>query len=124
MKRLPREVERPPMSVAIAEGAKRVAITGRAVEPEVGTWLCPLIDDIHHAAVAAEHDEVVLDLRHLEHANAALWRCLVYWLRVLRRDEAARYQLRVFAAPTHRWQIIGMSTLKVIGADRLRVEEV
>jgi hypothetical protein len=114
-------VSRPPLLVVVAGGG--MELSGRAADPEVAGWLCPLIDDVHKAAVATEMTKVVLDVRRLEHANAALWRCLVYWVRVLRRDAAARYDLEVLAAPAHGWQIVGMASLRIIGADRLRVQE-
>lgn len=93
-----------------------VRMTGVMREPDVGSWLVPLIEEIHAGALEAKLDEVVLDIRTLEYANAALWRCLVLWLKRI-RDASETYRLRLISNPVHRWQSVGVPALKVFGLD-------
>jgi hypothetical protein len=104
-----------------ARGQDRVALRGVLREPEVGAWLGPLFRKVHDAAVAAQVARVALDLRDLEYGNAAVWKCLVFWLKLAREDAQARYKLVILTARKHRWQEIGMSALRVFGGDRLEV---
>jgi hypothetical protein len=98
-------------------------ISGSLREANVGEWLMPLIDQIHADSMAAGTSEVIVDIRHLVYANAAMWTCLVGWLRILRRDKQARYNLRIRSEPGYRWQQVGIPMLVVFGADRLIVEQ-
>lgn len=119
----PLELERGSARVFVNKGdGAGVRIEGVLREENVAAWFHPLIEDVHRAAVEAGLAEVVLDIRGLEYANASVWSCLVQWLRLLRQDARARYTLRVLSEPTYRWQNVGMSALRVFGADRLVVE--
>lgn len=118
----PRLVERASLRVRVGGGqGNQIVIEGVLREVDVGVWLTPLIDEVHQEAVAQALGEVVLDLRPLEYANASVWRCLVLWVRQIRRDPEARYNLRLLSEPKHRWQGIGISALRAFGADRLIV---
>lgn len=100
----------------------RVTIEGIMREPDAEAWLCPLLLQVHQAAVERRVGEVVLDLRRLGYANAALWKCLVYWLRLMRHEHVARYGMRVLTKPGCRWQRVGAEALGKLSADRFIVE--
>jgi hypothetical protein len=122
MKLVPRAVERPPFRLHTPESDDhRVVLEGVLREPDPAAWLCPLIDDIHARAKEYRARHVALDLRALQYANAAAWKCIVYWLRTLKEDPEAHYQLRVLADEEHRWQKVGMSALRVFGGERLEI---
>jgi hypothetical protein len=107
--------------ISLATGGTTLRIAGSLREKDVGAWFEPLIQQIHAAATEHAVPEVVLDLRDLEYANAALWSCLVDWLRLIRREMRQTYKLRLRSGP-HGWQRIGVPTLIVFGVDRLIVE--
>jgi hypothetical protein len=105
-----------------AQGGRVVEISGVLREHDEGMWLKRLVADIHAAAVARRLEEVTVDLRGLTYCNATAWKCFVQWLRLLREDPAARYQLRVISSPDVRWQLVGMAALRAFGGDRLVIE--
>lgn len=105
-----------------------IRLTGVMREPNVGTWLAPLIDEIDRVAIEQRMREVVLDIRGLAYANVALWRCLVLWLKRIRTRPDAHYNVRLISDSGHRWQQIGVPTLRVFGkdsrgTDRLIIQE-
>jgi hypothetical protein len=123
MSSTPSRVVRGAVQVRIWEqGHNIVALVGVISEPDVARWLQPLLEDIHQAALVRGLDEVILDIRNLEYANAALWKCLVVWLKRIREPRERIYGLRLRANDQHRWQQIGVPTLRIFGADRLRVD--
>ena len=107
--------------VRVAATGPTLTISGILREPEVGSWLIPLVEEMHQSAVEEALEELVLDLRNLEYGNASIWKCLVHWLKLAREDPRARYRLRVRSSAGRRWQEIGMSALRVFGGDRLVV---
>jgi hypothetical protein len=115
-----RQVKRPTALLSVA--SQTVRISGVLREMQTDEWLSPLLNDVHEQAVAAGLPEVVLDLRDLSYANAALWKCIVDWLKLLRRDTRGSYSLRVRSDPRHRWQQLGLPALGVFGAERLILE--
>jgi hypothetical protein len=90
----------------------------READPE--SWLGPLVDELHGAALSARVETVEVDLRELQYANAAAWKCFVYWLKRM-TDDNAQYRLHFLCDDAHRWQQVGMSTLRVFGGDRVQV---
>lgn len=118
---LPRPIVRSALRV-VSPGAATLVLEGVFREPNAEEWFCPLVDDVHRRAVTEDYPEVVLDLSNLEYANASAWKCFVYWLRKLRADERAHYNLRIRTNQRHRWQRIGMPSLIVFGQDRLIIE--
>jgi hypothetical protein len=98
-----------------------VVLEGVLREPEPAKWLCPFIDDIHRQANEHEIKEVELDLRPLEYANAAAWKCIVYWVRLLKEPSMTPYQLHVIGDQKHRWQQVGITTLRIFGEKRLKI---
>ena len=117
-----RTVQRGTAGVVTGREPGTVELTGIMREAEVASWLAPLFEELHRSAVMSAMRMVVLDLRKLEYANAAVWTCLVRWVKLLREDPESRYTLRVLSEPTFKWQQVGMSALRVFGADRLIVE--
>jgi hypothetical protein len=77
-----------------AAGGNSIAFTGTLREVSVGEWLNPLIQKVHAQAIGRGMSEIVVDIRELVYANAAMWTCLVGWLRMLRSDPGATYNLR------------------------------
>jgi hypothetical protein len=69
-----RQVRRPTALVSIT--SQTVRISGVLREIDTDEWLSPLLSDVHEQAVAHALPEVVLDLRDLTYANAALWKCI------------------------------------------------
>jgi hypothetical protein len=113
---------RGPLRVAAPKDSYNVvALEGVLREQDPAAWLCPLIDEIHARATRERFKEVVLDLRPLEYANAAAWKCIVYWVRLLKETSDSPYRLRIYADDKHRWQQVGMSALRVFGQDRLEI---
>ena len=110
-------------SLSVGEvGSNIVHIEGILREPDVQVWLSPIIESVHRSAVRAALAEVILDIRKLEYANAAAWRCLVQWLHLIHRDVKANYTLRIRSQPAYRWQVVGMSTLRIFGDEHLIIE--
>ena len=101
--------------------ANTIVFEGVLREPNPTEWLCPLIDEIHRQANARELKEIVLDLRPLEYANAAAWKCIVYWVRLLKDPSPSPYKLHLMADEKHRWQQVGMTALRVFGEKRLEI---
>ena len=104
-----------------------IRIEGVMREMGVGDWMLPLIDEIHTTARVERLAEVVLDIRDLEYANAAVWRCLVHWVKRVRQQDDAAYKLRVVSNPGCSWQRIGVPSLRAFsmdgsGAERLILE--
>ncbi len=116
-----REFKRGSADVLISERSNVLRISGILRDPEVQSWLYPLFEDVHRAAAHSKLSEVVLDLRALEYANAAAWRCIVLWLRLLREDQHARYRLHIQSQPRYQWQRVGIPALVAFGQDRLVV---
>jgi hypothetical protein len=115
---------RPTVTVSIGEaGINVVKIEGVLRDPDIESWLSPIIAEVHDFAVDHGLPEVVLDIHKLEYANASAWRCLVQWLHLIHRASKAKYQLRIRSQPAYHWQMVGMSTLRIFGRDCLIIEE-
>jgi hypothetical protein len=115
-------LERGPLRLFTPPGTSNVImIEGVLRELDPAQWLTPLIDDIHKQATRARSSEVVLDLRGLAYANAAAWKCIVYWVRLLKEATDAPYRLCILAEEKHRWQQVGMTALRVFGEERLEI---
>ncbi|HZS40075.1 MAG TPA: hypothetical protein VFF06_24765 [Polyangia bacterium] len=122
MKLLFAPIERGPLRVFARAGSHNVvAFEGVLREQDPAAWLCPLIDTIHARATDEHFKEVVLDLRRLEYANAAAWKCIVYWVQLLKDGGESSYHLRIYSDDKHRWQHIGMTALRVFGQSRLEI---
>jgi hypothetical protein len=112
---------RPSVRVIVnADGNNILALEGLMREERPDGWFLPLIDELHERAVAFGLSEIVLDLRRLAYANAAAWKCLVYWLKKMHQDSRSRYQLRILCDEAHHWQQVGMPALRIFGGARLR----
>ncbi len=111
-------------TVSIGEvGNDVVKIEGVLRDPDIQTWLTPIIESVHKSAVELALSEVVLDIQKLEYANAAAWRCFVQWLHFIHRDPNAKYRLRILSQPAYQWQMVGMTTLRIFGKEHLVIEE-
>ena len=117
-------IRRGPLTIAIG-GARGNTLELRGImrEPEVASWLGPLIERVHREAVSQGLQEVVLDLRALEYTNATLWKSLAVWLRMVREDPRARYVLRLLSDSARSWQRVGVPMLRIFGGSKLVVEE-
>jgi hypothetical protein len=113
---------RPQVRITDTEHEYVVAFEGLMREPHPDTWFVPLIDEAHGKAVAEQLREVVLDIRKLSYANAAAWKCLVYWVKKMQQDRRAAYRLRVLCEEAHSWQHVGMPALRVFGRERLVID--
>jgi len=113
---------RPQVKINTAGGEYSVVFEGLMREPHPDTWFVPLINEAHTHAVSDRLREVVLDIRNLSYANAAAWKCLVYWLKRMHQDSRASYRLRILCEQAHSWQHVGMPALRVFGGDRLVIE--
>jgi hypothetical protein len=113
---------RPQVRITDAERELIIAFEGLMREPHPDTWFVPLIDEVHGKAVAEQLRELVLDIRRLSYANAAAWKCLVYWVKKMQQDRRAYYRLRVLCEEAHSWQHVGMPALRVFGGDRLVID--
>ena len=105
-------------------GSSLVRIRGVMRELKVSSWLLPLIDEIHATARAQHLAEVVLDIRALEYANAALWRCLVHWVKRVRQQVEEPYRLRIVSNPGCSWQRIGVPSLRPFSVDDSGAERI
>jgi hypothetical protein len=94
-----------------------VRMSGVMRESNISLWLLPLIDQIHSKALQSGFEEVVLDIRALEYANAALWRCLVHWVKRVCQSATVTYKLRILSDPSRSWQQIGVPTLRAFSLD-------
>jgi hypothetical protein len=122
VKPLVERMERGQLRVYTPTGSHNVIVfEGVLREPEPAEWLCPLIDELHARANKEAFREIVLDLRLLAYANAAAWKCIVHWVRRLKDPSPSPYRLRILADEKHRWQQIGMTTLRVFGEQRLEI---
>ncbi len=116
---VPQRIERGPLSIYTPnDKPDRVVLEGVIRDPDPAAWFCPLVDQIHQRALESQTEEVTLDMRKLEHANAAAWKCFVYWVRLM---SGATYKLRILSDDKHRWQQVGMSALRIFGGDRLEI---
>jgi len=116
---LQKNVERGALKIALnTDGA--VSFTGVIREADPAAWFVPLIDDLHAAAMRQKVGLVEVDLRALQYANAAAWKCFVLWLKRM-ADDKAPYRIHFLCEEAHRWQQVGMSTLKVFGGERVEV---
>jgi hypothetical protein len=113
-----KSVQRGPLQILPGDGS--VIFKGVIREPDPASWFGPLIEELHASAVRQERASVEVDLRELEYANAAAWKLFVFWLKRM-TDDKATYQLRFLCNEAHRWQQIGMSTLRVFGGERVQV---
>jgi hypothetical protein len=102
--------------------ANLIVLEGTLREPNPGEWLMPLIDELHQQSIVQRVSELVLDLRRLSYANAAGWKCLVYWIKKMNQDRRARYRLSILCSHEHQWQAVGMPALRVFGGDRLVIK--
>ncbi len=102
---------------AWSEGTNVVRMQGVMREENVGAWLLPMVSEIHKAALREGFGEVVLDIRVLEYANAALWRCLVHWVKLVCQEQRKVYKLRVLCDCTRSWQQIGVPSLRPFSLD-------
>jgi hypothetical protein len=101
------------------EAPATVVLDGVIRDPDPASWFCPVIDQIHRRAVEDKPSVVTIDLRQLEHANAAAWKCFVYWVKLM---ADASYKLRILSDERHKWQQVGMSALRVFGGERLEIK--
>jgi hypothetical protein len=113
---------RPQVKITATAAEYCVAFEGLMREPHPDTWFLPLINEAHGHAVNDRLREVVLDIRQLSYANAAAWKCLVYWLKRMHQDSRAGYRLRILCEQAHSWQHVGMPALRVFGGERLVIE--
>jgi hypothetical protein len=118
MRLLHKTLQRGPLSILPTGGG--AAFKGVIREADPASWLGPLVDELHGAALRTQVESVEVDLRELEYANAAAWKCFVYWLKRM-ADDNARYRLHFLCEESHRWQQVGMSTLRVFGGERVQV---
>jgi hypothetical protein len=122
VKLLVERLERGPLRVFSSDQTPNgLVMEGVLREPDPAAWLCPLIDSVHTRAARDGLAEVVLDLRALEYANAAAWKCIVYWVRLL--GDGSKYRLRILTDQKHRWQQVGMTALRVFAQQRLEITE-
>ena len=113
---------RPSVRIGPAEMQGGLVLEGTLREGEgEGSWLKPLVDDLHRRAIARDVAEVVLDIRRVDYANAAAWKCFVHWLRLAREDPSARYTVKILASATQRWQQLGLPALRAFGGTHLEV---
>jgi hypothetical protein len=114
--------QRGPLSLYSPVGSDNVVVLeGVLREQDPAMWLGPIIDDIHRCATREGLRQVVLDLRGLTYANAAAWKCIVYWVRLLKEPSDKPYKLSILADEKHRWQQVGMTTLRVFSEERLEI---
>lgn len=114
-------VQRPNLRVS-PFGTNTLVFQGVFREEDVNSWFSPLVDEVHARAVKHDLLEVVVDLRHLEYANAATWKCFLYWVQRLLGDVKAQYKIRVRGNSEHHWQRVGFPALVAFGKQRLVVE--
>jgi hypothetical protein len=119
VKLLVKTIQRESLKIVPSAGGG-VAFRGIIREPDPASWLVPLIEEMHAAARHSELATVQVDLRELEYANAAAWKCFVFWLKRM-ADDRVSYRLHFLCNESHRWQSVGMSTLRVFGGDRVQV---
>jgi len=98
-----------------------IRMEGVIREADAGTWLDPLMDEIHRTALRAALDEVILDIRRLEYANAVVWRCLVQWIRRMRELRDA-YRIVILSDPNRHWQAVGAPALRTFSLDATGTE--
>jgi hypothetical protein len=103
-------------------GPRALELRGVLREIDAQTWLSPLVREVHRLAVAQKLDEVVLDLRELEYANASLIKCLVEWMRLIRDEGTVRYRVRVRSTNAHRWQKVGIAGVEALAKGLMTVE--
>lgn len=101
-----------------------VRLTGVIRDANVEGWFAPLISTIHTRAITTPLREVVLDIRDLEYANAAFWRCMVRWLKRIQSTSPAPYRLRVLCNLRRTWQAVALPTLRVFGVDVSGIEHI
>ena len=122
MKLLSHPIQRASVRIAASELDGGLALEGTLREAEgPGAWLKPLVEDLHRRAVERDLAQVVLDIRGVDYANAAAWKCFVHWLRLAREDPAARYSVCIMASQSQRWQQLGMPALRAFGGHHLEV---
>ena len=121
VKLLHKTIERGPLQISTSPtSGSTLVFKGVMREPDPAAWLCPLIDEVHAAAVRQELNVVKADLRTLEYANAAAWKGFVYWVKRI-TDEKANYRLHFLCEEGYRWQEVAMSALRVFGGDSVQV---
>lgn len=114
--------ERGGAHIQVAQEGTSIRISGVLRDADAESWIWPIFESVHRAACSNRVTEVVLDLRHLEYANAAAWRCIVLWLRRLHVDESALYSLCIKSQPAFQWQRVAIPSLLIFGKDRLLVQ--
>ena len=115
--------ERGGARIQVGEEGDIIRISGVLRDADAESWVWPIFESVHRAACSSGAAEVVLDLRGLEYANAAAWRCIVLWLRRLHVDASARYCLCIRSQPSYQWQRVAIPSLLIFGKDRLRVQQ-
>src|SRR5690349_21829133 len=103
MKLLDRSAERQNIHV-VAVDENTLVFRGTLREADIHVWLSALVDEVHERAVGRKLAEVIVDLRELEYANAATWRCFIYWLRKLDAESRRKYTLRIRGDASRSWQ--------------------
>ena len=106
-------------TVRIEVAGHTVRIRGVLGEPDTSPWLSGFLGDIHRDAMSNKVPEVILDIRQLRYANAALSRVLLMWLRQVRETGEGAYSIRLLCDPIIRWQKFSVPPLQTFGADRL-----
>lgn len=116
----PTQATRPQVKVDVGPSQENVVvIEGIMREIDPASWFQPLIDDVHGKLIAGRINNLVVDIRKLSYANAAGWKCFVYWLKKMQEDERAAYRMCILCEETLGWQQVGMSALRVFGGERL-----
>jgi hypothetical protein len=103
------------------DGGNLVRIEGTLSDEDSASWLNLVLAQVHEMTLEASLDEVVVDLRRVEHASAALWKCLLGWLRRVRESPEIQYRLRLRLRQGS-WQETGAAALAGVGAEQLVVE--
>lgn len=121
MKLLEHSIERPNLHI-VAVDDNALVFRGVLREADIHVWLSTLVDEVHERAVVRRLPEVIVDLRQLEYANAAAWKCFVYWIQKLDGESRGKYTLRIRGNAGHSWQGVGIRALLPFSPERLVVE--
>jgi hypothetical protein len=119
----PPQAIRPVVRVAVGANQENVVVLeGLMREVDPASWFVPLIDDVHNKLVAGRVTNVVLDIRKLTYANAAGWKCFVYWMKKMQQDSHVGYRMCILCEESYGWQQVGMSALRIFGGERLVIK--
>ncbi len=113
---------RPHPTCTLVTAGNVVKLAGVLRDADVGVWLRPVIQEVHRNAMARALEQVIVDIRQVEYANASAWKCFVYWLRLLEDEDGAAYTLKLLCDESRRWQSSGVPFLSVFSQNRLSIE--